>query len=125
MNSLNYLKLNMKTYICETKFLFGTTEGEFIIFLIIIKIHSQTVLMKSNKTFKYILNLKDKDKNFTIKWIITETTCPCTCGTTTMVIILLEFFMFCQIFLSPQVKRSLIISNRLVYTSCLTSCRTT
>ena len=31
--------------------------------------------------------------------------------TTTMVIILREFFMFYQIFLSPQVKRSLIISN--------------
>ena len=30
-----------------------------------------------------------------------------------------------DIFLSPQVKRSLIISDKLVYTSCLTSCRTT
>ena len=28
------------------------------------------------------------------------------------------------IFLSPQVKRSLIISNKLVNASCLTSCRT-
>ena len=28
-----------------------------------------------------------------------------------------------QVFLSPQVKRSLIISNKLVYTSCLTSCQ--
>ena len=30
-----------------------------------------------------------------------------------------------QIFFSPQVKRGLIISNKLVYTSCLTSCQTT
>ena len=29
-----------------------------------------------------------------------------------------------QISLSPQVKRNLTISNKLVYTSCLTSCRT-
>ena len=28
-------------------------------------------------------------------------------------------------FLSPEVKRSVIISNKLAYTSCLTSCRTT
>ena len=41
---------------------------------------------------------------------------------TTMVIILSEFLMFYQMFLSPQLKRSLIISNKLVYTSCLTSC---
>ena len=33
--------------------------------------------------------------------------------------------MFYQIFLSPQVKQSLIISNKLVYTSCLMRCRTT
>ena len=45
--------------------------------------------------------------------------------TTTMVIILWKFLMFYQIFLSPQVKRSLIISNKLVYTICLTSCWTT
>ena len=32
--------------------------------------------------------------------------------------------MFYQIFLSPQVKRNLIISNKLVYTRCFTSCRT-
>ena len=44
---------------------------------------------------------------------------------TTMVIILREFVMFDQIFLSSQVKWSLIISNKLVYTTCLTSCRTT
>ena len=30
-----------------------------------------------------------------------------------------------QILLSPQVKRSVIITNRLVYTSCLTSCQRT
>ena len=30
-----------------------------------------------------------------------------------------------QIFLSPQVKKSVIISNKLVYTSCLMRCRTT
>ena len=28
-----------------------------------------------------------------------------------------------QIFLSPQVKRNVIISNKLEYTRCLTSCR--
>ena len=30
-----------------------------------------------------------------------------------------------QIFLLPQVKQSVIISKKLVYMSCLTSCRTT
>ena len=44
---------------------------------------------------------------------------------TTMDIILWEFLMFYQVFLSPQVKQGLIISNQLVYTSCLSSCRTT
>ena len=29
MICLNYLRSNMKTYICETKYQFGTTEGEF------------------------------------------------------------------------------------------------
>ena len=29
------------------------------------------------------------------------------------------------VFLSPQVKRSVIISSKPVYTSCLTSCQTT
>ena len=33
--------------------------------------------------------------------------------------------MFCQIFLSLHVKKSLIISNKLVYKSCLTSFQTT
>ena len=33
--------------------------------------------------------------------------------------------MFYQIFFSPQVKQNLIISNKLVYTSSLTSCQTT
>ena len=44
-------------------------------------------------------------------------------NTTTMVIKLWEFLIFYQILLSPQVKRSLIISNKLVYMSCLTSCQ--
>ena len=43
----------------------------------------------------------------------------------TIDIIFWEFLMFYQIFISLQVKRRLIISNKLVYTSCLTSCRTT
>ena len=30
-----------------------------------------------------------------------------------------------QILFSPQVKRSVVISNKLVYASCLTSCQTT
>ena len=34
----------------------------------------------------------------------------------------LQFLMFYQTFLSPQVKQGLIISNKLIYTSCLTSC---
>ena len=33
-----------------------------------------------------------------------------------------NFLMFDQVSFSPQ-KRSVIISNKLVYTSCLTSCR--
>ena len=45
--------------------------------------------------------------------------------TTTMVIIFWECLKFYQIFLLPQLKRSLIISNKLVYTSCLKSCQTT
>ena len=36
-----------------------------------------------------------------------------------------DFLMSEQIFLSPQVKRSVIISNELVCTTCLTSCQTT
>ena len=35
------------------------------------------------------------------------------------------FLMVEQIFLLPKVKQSVIFSNKLVYTSCLTSCRTT
>ena len=58
MNSLNYLRLNMKTYICETKIFFGTTEGEFIIFLIIIKINSHIELMKKQQNFQIHLELK-------------------------------------------------------------------
>ena len=43
---------------------------------------------------------------------------------TTMVIILWGFIMFYQIFVLPRVKQNLIISNKLVYTSSLTSCPT-
>ena len=39
-------------------------------------------------------------------------------------IIVSDFFIVEQVFLSPQVKRSVIISNKQVYTSCLTSCVT-
>ena len=39
-----------------------------------------------------------------------------------MLIIFPDFVMVEQILLSPQVKRSVIISNILVYTSFLTSC---
>ena len=42
-----------------------------------------------------------------------------------MFINFLDLLMVDQIFISPHVKRSMIISNKLVYTSCLTSCRTT
>ena len=41
-----------------------------------------------------------------------------------MVIIFREFLVFYQIFLSPQVKRSLSTSNRLVHTDFVTSLRT-
>ena len=42
---------------------------------------------------------------------------------TIMFIIFWDFLMLEKIFLSPQVKRRVIISNKLVYTSYLTSCR--
>ena len=35
---------------------------------------------------------------------------------------ILRCFKFDKFFLSPQVKRSLIIRNKMVYASCLTSC---
>ena len=41
---------------------------------------------------------------------------------TIMFIIFWDFLMIDQILLLPQVKRSLIICNKLVYKSCLTSC---
>ena len=44
--------------------------------------------------------------------------------TTAMAMLFWYFLRFYQIFLSPQVKRSLIISNKLVNASCLTSCGT-
>ena len=37
---------------------------------------------------------------------------------------ILRFLMVAQTFLSPQVKRNVIISDKLVYTSCVTRCRT-
>ena len=43
----------------------------------------------------------------------------------TITIILRENLMFYQIFLSTQVKQSLISSSKLTYTRCLTSCHTT
>ena len=36
-----------------------------------------------------------------------------------------DFLMVEQTFLLPQVKQSVIFSNKLVYTSCLTSCQIT
>ena len=41
-----------------------------------------------------------------------------------MFIIFWNFLIVKQIFLSPQVKQSVIISNKLVYTSLLSGCRT-
>ena len=38
-----------------------------------------------------------------------------------MLIIFCNFFMVKQVFLSPQVKRNVIISNKLIYTWCLIS----
>ena len=46
-------------------------------------------------------------------------------GSAIMFIIFWNFLMAEQIFFSPQMKRSVIICNKLVYTSCLTSCKTT
>ena len=43
---------------------------------------------------------------------------------TIMFIIFSDLFMFEQIFLSPQVKRSVIIKDKLVYLSSLTTWRT-
>ena len=74
---------------------------------------------------------RKKRKSFkveTIKRLSTRSKCYCfshSSASTTMVIILWEFLMFYQIFISPQVKRSLVISNKLAYKSCLTSCQTT
>ena len=42
-----------------------------------------------------------------------------------MFIIFWDFLMVEQILFSPQTKQSVIIGNKLVYFSCLTSCRTT
>ena len=44
---------------------------------------------------------------------------------TIMFIIFRDFRMVDQILFSPQVKENVIINNKLEYTSCLTSCRTT
>ena len=44
---------------------------------------------------------------------------------TVMFIILPDFLLVEQIFLSTQVKRSVIISNELACASCVTSCRPT
>ena len=50
--------------------------------------------------------------------------CPRTSRSTIMFIIFWDFLMVEQIFPAPQEKWSMIISNKLVYTSCLTSCWT-
>ena len=42
---------------------------------------------------------------------------------TIKLIIFWDFLMLEQIFFSPQAKQSVIISNKLVYTSCITSCK--
>ena len=44
---------------------------------------------------------------------------------TVMFIILRDFLLVEQIFLSTQVKRGVIVSNELAYTSYVTSCRPT
>ena len=44
---------------------------------------------------------------------------------TIMGIIFYDFWIFYQMFFSPQVKRSVIIGNKHGYTSCITSCWTT
>ena len=43
---------------------------------------------------------------------------------TILFMIFWDVLMVDQIFLSPEVKRSLIISNKLVCTSCQTNCQT-
>ena len=44
---------------------------------------------------------------------------------TILFVIFWDVLMVDQIFLSPEVKRSVIISNKLVCTICQTSCQTT
>ena len=58
-------------YICEFKAQYNNHKNSF----------TYCINEKSNRIFKYICNVKDKDKNFTIKWSIAGTTRPYTCGT--------------------------------------------
>ena len=58
MICLNYLKSNMKTYICESKNYFGTTEGDLKLSIIIIKSHSHPVLIKKQHNYEIKLELK-------------------------------------------------------------------
>ena len=91
-------------------------------FLMFTKIIKQNDMVKEDvknfyefiSTYYFIQTFHSHDicQEFVKKW------------TATMVIILWEFFMFYQIFLSSQMKRSLIISKKLVYMSSLRSCRT-
>ena len=82
--------------------------------------HGTTIMIKNlNKyvciydTIQFILmKMKMKMKNASHRYNLN--------GPTTMIMLMVE-----QIFLSPQVKRSTIISNKLVFTSRLTSRRTT
>ena len=55
----------------------------------------------------------------------TMTACDPKVEPTIIFLIFWEFLLVEQIFLSALVKISLIISNTLVYMSCLASCRTT
>ena len=58
-------------YICEFKAQYNNHKNSF----------TYCINEKSNRIFKYICNVKDKDKNFTIKWSIAGTARPYTCGT--------------------------------------------
>ena len=72
---------------------------------------------------------KGREQYFRICKVLSLFTRVCTTDNllspTIMFIMFWDFLMVEQIFISPQVKPSVIIGNKLVYTSCFTSCQTT
>ena len=60
---------------------FGTSEGEFKAQYSNYKNSFTHCIDEKATAFKYILNLKNKGKNFNILWSIVETASPYTFGT--------------------------------------------